>query len=171
MKVKQAVAVALSVAAVAAWIGVARWFSARDDEFSRATGRTRVASSNGARLDVELERLAPLRSIRADAIRSSHRNPFRFNEVRRPPAESDVDRPAIQSPLPPAGLGLKLAGIAESAGAEGPVRTAILSTPGELYLVKVGDRFATRYRVERIGADAVEIQDGLTGRPVTIGMR
>ena len=66
---------------------------------------------------------------------------------------------------------MTLAGIAESAGAEGPVRTAIVSMPHELFMVKVGDRFAIRYRVDRIGVDAVQIQDGLTGQPITIGLR
>jgi hypothetical protein len=170
MKAKQAIAVALSVAAIAAWIAVARSFCELDEEFSRSAVRPRNASIN-AGLDVELERLTPLHTVPPAAIRPSHRNPFRFKEAPRPSIERVAERPEVQSPLQPASPALQLAGIAESAGADGPVRTAIVSTPNELFMVKVGDRFATRYRVDRIGADAVELQDGLTGQPITIGMR
>jgi hypothetical protein len=169
MKPKQVVAVALSIAAIAAWIGVARSFRDRAEEFSRGSGRPRSAAID-ARLDVELERLTPLHAIGPSSIRRSHRNPFRFN-TGRPPVERVTARPEVQAPLEPAAPVMTLAGIAESAGADGPVRTAIVSTPNELFMVKVGDRFAMRYRVDRIGAEAVEIQDGLTGQPITIGLR
>jgi hypothetical protein len=54
---------------------------------------------------------------------------------------------------------LKLAGIAEDAGADGPDRTAIISGEGQLFMVKEGDPVAGRYRVARISSDAVELSD------------
>jgi hypothetical protein len=54
---------------------------------------------------------------------------------------------------------LKLAGIAEDDGADGPDRTAIISGGGQLFMVKEGDTVAGRYRVARISTDAVELTD------------
>jgi hypothetical protein len=50
---------------------------------------------------------------------------------------------------------LKLVGIAEDAGPEGPVRTAIVSNAGALVFVKEGEALS-RFRVTRIAADVVE---------------
>jgi len=60
---------------------------------------------------------------------------------------------------PPALPALKLAGIAEDEGPEGPLRTAIISGQGQLFLVKEGDSVMQRYRVTKISADVVELID------------
>ena len=62
-------------------------------------------------------------------------------------------------PLTPPPLPLKLAGIAEDEGPEGPLRTAIISGEGQLYIVKEGDEVTARYRVGKISADVVELID------------
>ena len=49
--------------------------------------------------------------------------------------------------------------MAEDAGPAGPVRTAIVSGPGQLFLVKEGQNVTLRYRVIKIAADVVELQD------------
>ena len=170
MKAKPALAILLCVAALAAWVGVARSFRERDAEFSDPNRRPRSVSSTRVSLDVELERLARIESVQA-VRRSSHRNPFRFEVRSEVSIQARVQPASVALSITPAGPALKLAGIAENATADGLVRTAIVSAPGELYLVKVGDKVATRYRVERIGVDAVELQDGLTGQPVRIGLR
>ena len=54
---------------------------------------------------------------------------------------------------------LKLSGIAEDAGADGPVRIAFISGEGQLFMVKEGDTVTTRYRVAKISADVVELID------------
>jgi len=54
---------------------------------------------------------------------------------------------------------LKLAGIAEDEGPEGAVRTAIISAPGQLLLVKEGETIVQRYRVTKISSDVVELVD------------
>jgi hypothetical protein len=71
------------------------------------------------------------------------------------PAPSLVEAPAAV----PALLPLKLAGIAEDAGPDGPVRTAIISGQGQLFLVKEGESVMLRYRVTKISADVVELTD------------
>jgi Tfp pilus assembly protein PilP len=66
---------------------------------------------------------------------------------------------------------LKLAGIAEDAGAEGPVRTAIISGEGQLYMAKEGDNVTPRYRVVRISPDVVELLDVIDNSTRRLALR
>ena len=90
------------------------------------------------------------------------RNLFTFRATTPPAAHDARSTPSstIEAPAPrisePA---LKLAGIAEDDGADGPDRTAIISGEGQLFMVKEGDSVAGRYRVARISSDAVELAD------------
>ena len=55
---------------------------------------------------------------------------------------------------------------------KGPVRTAIISAlSGELFLVKEGETIAARYRVGAVSADAVELNDLLTGAVRRLALR
>jgi hypothetical protein len=91
------------------------------------------------------------------------RNLFSFNEPR--PRREPVVKPALSESLPVAPVvapppPFKLAGIAEDRGPDGPIRTAIISAPGQgPYLVKEGQNVTARYKVTRIAADVVELQD------------
>jgi hypothetical protein len=76
---------------------------------------------------------------------------------------------AMPAPLPPSPL--KLSGIAEDPGADGPVRTAIISGQGQLFLVKEGEMVTTRYRVAKISADGVELVDVGTNATLRLVMR
>jgi hypothetical protein len=66
---------------------------------------------------------------------------------------------------------LKLSGIAEDETADGPVRTAILSGFGQLFLVKEGEAVAERYRVLRISSDVVELADLTEGHTIRLVLR
>ena len=96
------------------------------------------------------------------------RNPFTFAppravaDRRETVARDDAEPSALSAPpLEPA---IELIGVAESASPKGPVRTAIISAlSGELFLVKEGETIAARYRVGAVSADAVELNDLLTG--------
>ena len=96
------------------------------------------------------------------------RNPFSFapraEPVRRDaPAQTSTEPPAsaVGPPLEPA---IELMGVAASESPAGVVRTAIISAlDGELFLVKEGETVASRYRVGAVSADAVELNDLLTG--------
>ena len=92
------------------------------------------------------------------------RNLFTFRAARPRPAaitaepahaaaitEAPVARPA----LPP----LKLSGIAEDPGPDGPIRTAIIAGDGQLFMVKEGDAVTLRYRVVKISTEVVELTD------------
>jgi hypothetical protein len=118
--------------------------------------------NSGVALDKEIARLHErLRPTATPA--QSNRNLFSFRSapVRAVPAPSAPAAPALVEapPLPPPLPPLKLVGIAEDPGADGPARTAILVGDGQLYTVKEGENVTARYRVTRISADVVELLD------------
>jgi hypothetical protein len=130
----------------------------------------------GAELDTEIERLhqrlAPTAAPLAPA-----RNLFVFHTaVPRPvPAPTaPAPRPALTelaaapaSALPP----LKLSGIAEDPGADGPVRIAFISGGGQLFMVKEGEAVTSRYRVAKISADVVELTDSFDNSVRRLALR
>src|SRR5262245_50624423 len=117
---------------------------------------------SGVALEKEIARLHErLRPTATPA--QSNRNPFSFRSApaRAVPAPSVPAAPALVEapPLPPPLPPLKLVGIGEGPGADGPTRTAIVVGSGQLFTVKVGENVSTRYRVARISADVVELLD------------
>jgi hypothetical protein len=67
-----------------------------------------------------------------------------------------------------------LAGLAEDAGPNGPVRTAIVTGDGQLSLLQEGETFTVRnitYRVATISATSVELVDVSDGRPRTLFLK
>ena len=79
----------------------------------------------------------------------------RMAPIAAAPAPAPVEAPPALPALP----ALKLAGIAEDEGPEGPMRTAVISGQGQLFLVKEGESVLQRYRVTKISADVVELID------------
>ena len=73
-----------------------------------------------------------------------------------PPSPALGDRPGPRAPAAPP---LKLVGIAEDPGPDGPVRTAIISGFGQLFFVKEGDSIAGRFRVQHLSGEVVELSD------------
>jgi hypothetical protein len=103
------------------------------------------------------ERLRPSASPR-----QPERNLFAFRAApvrAMPPPPPPAPKAALTEAAPLAQPSLKLAGIAEDPGPDGPVRTAIISGEGQLFMVKEGETVAVRYRVARISADVVELVD------------
>ena len=116
----------------------------------------------GAALEKEIARLHE--RLRPSATpNQTGRNLFSFRSARvretPPPVAAPhpalVEAPPLPSPLPP----LKLAGIAEDPGDDGPARTAIITGAGQLFTVKEGENVTARYRVVKISADVVELID------------
>ncbi len=62
---------------------------------------------------------------------------------------------------------MQLAGMAEDPGHQGPVRRAVIVAAGELFVVGKGDLVLGRFRITRIDAELVELED-LQGGPRTI---
>jgi hypothetical protein len=118
----------------------------------------------GAALSIEIDRLHE-RLAPTVAPRSPSRNLFAFRVAARPapaatPAVDMPPRPALTEARPAVSLPpLKLSGIAEDPGPDGPLRTAIIAGDGQLFMVKEGEQVTARYRVAKISADVVELTD------------
>jgi hypothetical protein len=94
--------------------------------------------------------------------RQPGRNLFAFRARSAPARAAAAVEPPIMAlalPAAPALPSFKLAGIAEDESPDGPLRTAIISGEGQLFLVKEGDEVTPRYRVAKISADVVELID------------
>jgi len=106
------------------------------------------------------------RMSQAPAPHPDIRNPFAFAAPPRP------HRATVESPAPvavetappiPAAPALTLMGIAEESTAQGVRRTAIIAGDGDaLFLVVEGQSVGDRYKVTKVGADAVELEDVIT---------
>ncbi|MSO46314.1 MAG: hypothetical protein EXQ59_06060 [Acidobacteria bacterium] len=90
------------------------------------------------------------------------RNLFRFGPNR--PVRSEAPEPIVSAPPPleilpqaPPPLPISLSGVASDSEGERTVRTAILSSPGGVLLVKEGEEVLGQYRVGAIGEDSVEL--------------
>jgi hypothetical protein len=147
--------------AFAAWLA-ADAMSGNRDAASRSAERQSPFDARGAALASEIARLHERLAPTATPLESG-RNLFQFTAA-RPRREAPAARPALSeaapvAPLPSPPPPFKLIGIAEDAGASGPIRTAIVSSPGQLFTVKEGENVTPRYRVTRIAADVVELQD------------
>ena len=122
----------------------------------------RLIESRGAELADEIarlhERLRPVATPRRPA-----RNLFAYRAAPATAPAAPAPTPALTEAAPaPAPLSLpalKLAGIAEDNGADGPERTAFISGEGQLFMVKEGETVTQRYRVTKISADVVELID------------
>jgi hypothetical protein len=116
------------------------------------------------------------RMAAAPSPQEPFRNPFAFAE--RPaairaasPARVEADS-APQIPAPPLEPAIELIGVAETASPNGVLRTAIISAhSGELFLVKQGETLAARYRVGAVAADAVELNDLVSGAVRRLALR
>ncbi len=97
------------------------------------------------------------------------RNPFAFGVTSRashPAPRAEMVQAAVANepvPAQPPQPALVLMGIAEETTASGPRRTAIIGGDGDaIFMVAEGESVAGRYKVTKIGADAVELEDQTT---------
>jgi hypothetical protein len=161
MNVKRAATIAVAGGALLAWFAGAATSLHPDPR--PIVVRPSPIDARGHKLANEIaklhERLRPTSTPSQPA-----RNLFTFRAAAARPALPPP--PAVVQPLavveaaaprpsPPA---LTLAGIAEDDGADGPDRTAFISSAGQLHIVKVGD-IVQRYKVTAISADVVELTD------------
>ena len=118
------------------------------------------------------------RMAQAPAPDEHSRNPFSF--AARPLISRDANRgslvvAAVAAEPAPAVLAvpaLTLMGVAEETVPGGVRRTAVIGGDGDtIYLVIEGQPVGERYKVTKIGADAVELEDLLTHGYRRIAMR
>ena len=161
MNLKRTATIAVVGGALAAWLAGA------------ATSNRSIAppivvpaapiEARGAELANEIARLHE--RLRPTATpRQPGRNLFVYHapEPRAAAIAPAAPKPALTEPLPaltPPQPLLKLAGIGEDAGPDGPLRVAFITGEGQLFMVKEGESVTSRYQVTKISADVVELRD------------
>lgn len=174
MSFKRTATIVVVGGALAAWLANA---ATSNREIAPApVARKAPIDVRGAELADEIsrlhERLRPTATPRTPA-----RNLFSFrSEAARPAPVAPAPKPGLFFPAPPAAVtpesGFKLSGFAEDPGPDGTVvRTAIISSPTQLYLVKEGEAVTARYRVTKISAGAVELADVNGGAPLRLVLK
>ncbi len=170
MKLKRVAAIGIVGGALAAWLAAAATSGDRAPVVSPPSSAPPI-DARGTELATQIARLHE-RLVLEAAPRRKVRNPFQFAAARpqlTPPASNAAltDAPVVSAPPPP----LRLSGLAEDPGPDGPVRTAIISGLGQLFLAKEGEHVTLRYRVTKIGADAVELTDLSDGSTLRLGFK
>ena len=126
-----------------------------------------------AEIQREADRLHA-RLNRAATYKLPSRNPFRFGDrpiVRAaplPPAPV-IEAPPVIQPEPPR-IRMMLSGIAEDVVGEQVIRTAIVSTPENVHIVKVGDSIGDTYKVIAIEPNAVDLARLDDGSPLRLSL-
>ena len=157
MNIKVAAAFVLVAGGFAGWYAL----SAGTNRSGPAPSHVAAAApidARGAVLSNEIARLG--RSLQPVASPQRARDLFRFAEAppRKTAAVPIVLPVPAAAPVPPPPA-FKLIGVAEDNSAGNPVRTAIISAPDQLYVVREGERVTSRYGVARISPDVVELVD------------
>lgn len=104
------------------------------------------------------------------------RNPFKFIDrsaaraIPRQPVMSVTEIPPQAAPQPPP-IRMMLSGIGEDIVGDQVIRTAIISTPDDVHIVKIGDTIGDTYKVTTIEADAVELARLEDGSAVRLSLR
>ena len=147
--------------AFAAWLAVDA-MSGNRAAVARSVERPLPDDTRADTLAREIARLHERLAPNAAPLQSG-RNLFQF-AVALPRQQAAAAAPALSeaapvAPLPPPPPPFRLIGIAEESDGAAAVRTAIVSSPGQLFTVKQGENVTPRYRVTRVGADAVELQN------------
>lgn len=156
---------------LAAWLASAAGVSIRPREVplpqrsAEAIHLDAIASDVQSQASKLRDRLAA-----APALQPSVRNPFAFvvREVAPPPPkpQSVAALPAVLQQLI-AEPDLVLLGVAQ----EGSVRTAMIGSGDQLLMATEGETVVGRYRVAKIGPDAVELIDLGTGATRRLSLR
>jgi hypothetical protein len=171
MNLKRTAMFGLVGGALAAWLAAAATSGTRENAAPLIITKPAI-DSRGAELATEVQRLRE--RLRPDATpRQPARNLFAFSAPRQRPAPIAESKPALtEAVVAPSAPPLKLSGLAEDPGPDGSiVRTAIISTSGQLFLSKEGDLVTPRYRVVKISADVVELVDLLDNSVVRLVLK
>jgi hypothetical protein len=162
MTARRAAIFVIVLGALAAWIAAAATSGVRDVK-PMARFAPPAIDTSGAALAAEIDRLHD--HLRPTASPRLGRDLFQFAAA-RPPVAPSAALPAppalVPGPAPviPAAPALTLIGVAQDTVEGATVRTAIISTQGQLFLVKEGEDVTSagsRYRVTRISVDSADL--------------
>jgi hypothetical protein len=160
---KRTVLLVLVLGALAAWLAAASTSAVR--RTPPFVAKPSAIDRRGAALAAEIERLHE--RLRPTAAPEYNRNLFQFAPRAVAPLPIVAPPVAPLAPPPPVEPPFKLIGIAEDSG----TRTAILSSPAQLLMVKEGDPVASKYRVRGISADAIELSDTTDGSVLRLSLK
>jgi hypothetical protein len=146
---------------------------------SVTTDRKHPSANPGARARVDAggdslaREIARLQRLQEPGVAPAHgRDVFRFAPARAPVERIVPAAPApIEVPVAPPGPALKLIGVAEDTAGGHSVRTAIISGPDQLYVVREGERVTSRFGVQRISPDVVELVDAVDASAVRLVLK
>lgn len=130
-----------------------------------ARAQRQVAPAAPAREEMEVVRLNALNGARPDP-EAGARDPFRFRPVAPPPAPppppggglgpGGLPMPPVPvGPPPPPPIAMKFIGLVEQAPSR--LKLAVLSDGKNVFYGKEGDTIEGRYRIERIGAESIDM--------------
>jgi hypothetical protein len=176
MTAKRAAGILGGALLLAAWLSSAAGLMRQEPEAAPPAERDKPDDTVTLAAEVQAQTLRLRnRLASAPAPHEPFRNPFAFSSRTAPerkesaPPVADAPAPEPGPPLEPA---IELIGVAEKETAKGLARTAIIAAlSGELFLVKEGETLAARYRVGPVSADAVELNDLLTGTVRRLALR
>jgi hypothetical protein len=161
MTAKRAVIFVIVAGSLAAWIAAAATSGVRDVRTvdPAATTAPGKIDASGAALAAEIARLHD--RLRPSVAPRLDRNLFQFapRPVAAPPP-APIRQEVAPAPLAAPPPALTLIGIAQDTAEAGTSRTAIISAPGQLFLLKEGEELTVgtfRYRVTKISSDAAEL--------------
>jgi len=151
--------------ALAAWLAGAATSTGRR-VVDTAIAKPSPVELRGAELAAEIARLRERLHPTIEPQQPT-RNLFQFSMAANPPrdrAATPISPPALvpsEAPAQPqaAPPALKLIGIAEDPGSDGPVRTAIISGFSQLFFAREGESVAGRYRVRSLSGEGAELTD------------
>jgi hypothetical protein len=169
MNVKRTVLLGVLCGTLVVWLASAATSRSRAPVVPEMRVPAPPASSEA--LAAEIERLHE--RLRPAVEPTESRDLFRYGA--RPSRRSELPPPtpaiAAPIPLPQPPAPFALIGVAEDAGTNGPVRTAIISGTGDMLFVHEGDTIVGRFRVDHITADAIELTDGNSGAPLRFTLK
>ncbi len=160
----------MAVCGIAAALGISALMGQNDDggpTGTPSTGRPAASGQSGGGLPVTDLKLELLQQHRGE-IGEPARDPFRFQARQAPPRPAApasapppsapvIARPVVPAgPPPPPPIALRFIGLVDAPSQAG--RVAILSDGrGNVVYGKEGDTIEGRYRLLKVGADAVEL--------------
>lgn len=172
MNVRRIVWFGVSALAIASWFASASTSGVRPPVVPLAPPRTSALDLSMVSLQSEVGRLHERLGPTATPTRSRDLFHFRARAPRRVPSgvvrSTPESAPVADVPVAPPPPVLTLIGVAEDAGADGVVRTAIVSGLGDVFLVKPGESIRDRFRVGQVSADAVQLIDLATDAASTL---
>jgi hypothetical protein len=169
MTLRKAAVYGVGAALLVAYLASANMPAPDSDPAARTVRPTATTGTESLAVEVRSQatRLHE-RMAQAPLPSANPRNPFSFAAAagRTRGNEASVhaavtrDTDVVFAPAPPPLPVFTLMGIAEETAADGPRRTAVIGGEGDtIFMVREGQMIGDRYKVKKIGTDAVELED------------